>query len=129
MIQPTPRLRKEVEIRAVDSLRQGSLAMENLILRPNIFDVLIQKESGNEVMEVAMKSTALKGRALSKIRLPGNNLILFVKRGGDTTIPHGNTRLYEDDIIALCADLDLVRKARESSLKWGKACSAEVLSW
>jgi Kef-type K+ transport system membrane component KefB len=104
---------KDMEIRAVDFSRQGSLAMENLVLRPNIFDVLIQEESGNEVMEVAMKSTALKGRALSEIRLPGNSLILFVKRGGDTIIPHGNTRLYEDDIIALCGDFDSVHKARK----------------
>ena len=103
---------REMEVHTVDFSRQGLLAMENFILRPNIFDVLMQDESDKEVMEVVMKSTAFKGRALKDIRLPGNSLILFVKRGGETIIPHGSTRLYEDDVIALCGDFDSVQKAR-----------------
>lgn len=103
---------KEMDIRTIDFSRQGSLAMENLILRPNLFDVLIQEASPNEIQEVIMTNPDLSGQALSELRLPGNSLILFIKRGGDTIIPHGKTRLYQKDIIALAGDLDSVLHAR-----------------
>jgi Kef-type K+ transport system membrane component KefB len=104
---------KEMDVRTVDFSIQGSLAMENLILRPNLFDVLIQETSASAIQEVTVKSPTISGKALSDIRLPGNSLILFVKRGGDTIIPHGKTRLYQDDIIAVCGDLESVSRARE----------------
>jgi len=104
---------KEMEIRAVDFSRQGTLAMENLILRPNVFDVLLQEESANEIQEVTLQNASLSGKALSQIRLPGNSLILFIKRAGGTIIPHGKTRLYLEDIIALSGDLESVLLARK----------------
>ncbi|NOY54343.1 MAG: hypothetical protein GXP58_12135 [Deltaproteobacteria bacterium] len=122
---------KEMEIRTVDFARQGTLAIENLILRPNVFDVLLQEESANEIEEVALQNAALSGKALNQIRLPGNSLILFIKRANGTIIPHGKTRLYLDDIIALYGDLESVLLARnlftgteeENSFPSGWSCS------
>jgi Kef-type K+ transport system membrane component KefB len=104
---------KEMEIRSVDFRRQGSLAMENLILRPNLFDVLLQEATANEIQEVTMNNPQLSGKSLSEIRLPGNSLILFIKRSADTIIPHGKTRLYMKDIIAISGDLESVMQARK----------------
>ncbi len=105
---------REMEIRTVDFSRQGCLAMENLILRPNLFDVLVQEATANEVQEIVVTHPACSGLPLQDIRLPGNSLILFIKRGGDTIIPHGRTRLYLDDIVAVCGDLDSVVHARKT---------------
>lgn len=104
---------KEMAIRTVDFSRQGTLAMENLILRPNVFDVLLQEESANEIEEVTVRNPALSGKALSQIRLPGNSLVLFIKRANGTIIPHGKTRLYLEDIIALSGDLESILLARK----------------
>lgn len=103
----------EMDVRTVDFSRQGALAMENLILRPNIFDVLIQEAAASEIQELTMDNPELAGKSLSELHLPGNSLILFIKRGGDTIIPHGKTRLYEKDIIAVCGDLESVLHARK----------------
>jgi Trk K+ transport system NAD-binding subunit len=102
-----------MDIRTVDFSRQGALAIENLILRPNLFDVLIQDAAASEIQEIVIHNDEISGKALSDIHLPGNSLILFVKRGGETIIPHGKTRLYLEDGITLCGDLDSVLQARQ----------------
>ncbi len=104
---------KEMGVRTVNFSHQGAFAMENLILRPNLFDVLIQESSTSEIQEMTMSNSELSGKALSEIRLPGNSLILFIKRAGETIIPHGKTRLYQQDIIAVCGDLESVLHARK----------------
>jgi Kef-type K+ transport system membrane component KefB/Trk K+ transport system NAD-binding subunit len=104
---------QEMEIKTVDFSRQGALAMENLVLRPNVFDVLFQEASANEIQEITIRNVAMSGKALSEIRLPGNSLILFIRRAGGTIIPHGKTRLYLEDILALSGDLESVLRARE----------------
>ncbi len=49
-------------------------------------------------------------------------LILFVKRGGDTTKPHGNTRLYED--VSACGASVASHDHRSGKIR----ARAEVLS-
>ncbi len=104
---------RDMDIRTVDFKRQVTLALENMIIRPNIFDVLVQEATANEFQEITLGNPSIHGKPLEEIRLPGNSLILFVKRNDDLLIPHGKTRLYRKDLIALCGDLDSVLRARE----------------
>jgi Trk K+ transport system NAD-binding subunit len=53
------------------------------------------------------------GRLLRECRLPGDVLILAVRRDGELLVPHANTRLDRDDHLTLVGSREHVRVAFE----------------
>ena len=101
-----------LEARVVAFERQGILAMENLILRPNLVDFLSPEAGDREIQEVEVGAGGPAGRALSEVRLPGDALVLYVRRRDEILLPHGRTRLYPGDVLGICGDPEAVQAAR-----------------
>jgi len=52
-------------------------------------------------------------KSISEVRLPGNSLITIIKRQGDIVIPHGNTKIREDDELSIIGDVNDINELRE----------------
>jgi Trk K+ transport system NAD-binding subunit len=62
------------------------------------------------------------GRPLRSIRLPGNALVMGIRRKGEVIVPHGDTTFRLGDEVMLIGSPSDIREARamlEARLGWG----------
>jgi len=87
------------------------LALEGALHFPAAFDMLSDHEDGVEVREVELSNPRFAGKLLRQIRLPGDALILGLRRDGEVLVPHGNTRLRQGDLLMLVGHQDALAKS------------------
>lgn len=87
------------------------LMAENLVTHPRIFGLLTDNTDDLDILEVKLKNPWYFDTRLSKIKLPGDTLILSIIRNGEKIIPHGNTTLKKGDYLMLVGTTEFVRKA------------------
>jgi Kef-type K+ transport system membrane component KefB/Trk K+ transport system NAD-binding subunit len=95
-------------IRGVAVPLSTSAALENAVLRPNIFQLLVDRPKEYDILEVPLRNRALVGKRLRDIRLPGNCLILLIRRDSELVTPRGSTVLEDRDVLTLAGDSDSV---------------------
>jgi Kef-type K+ transport system membrane component KefB/Trk K+ transport system NAD-binding subunit len=95
-------------IRGVAVPLSTSAALENAILRPNLFQILVDRPKEYDVLEVVLRNRALVGKRLRDIRLPGNCLVLLIRRDAELVTPRGSTVLQDWDSLTLAGDRDSV---------------------
>jgi CPA2 family monovalent cation:H+ antiporter-2 len=88
-----------------------ALALEGALHFPAAFDMLADHTDGVEVREVALNNPRLDRRPLQRIRLPGDALVLGLRREGEVLVPHGNTTLRRGDVLMLVGHPDELRQA------------------
>jgi CPA2 family monovalent cation:H+ antiporter-2 len=87
--------------RVVQPQMATALALEGALHFPAAFDMLANHSDGVEIREGVLNNPPLDGRSLRRIQLPGNVLILGLRRGDDVLIPHGDTVLRQGDVLML----------------------------
>jgi Kef-type K+ transport system membrane component KefB/Trk K+ transport system NAD-binding subunit len=95
-------------IRGVAVPLSTSAALENAVLRPNLFQILVDQPKEYDVLEVTLRNHTLVGKRLRDIRLPHNCLILLIRRDGELVTPRGTTVLQDWDSLTLAGDRDSV---------------------
>jgi Trk K+ transport system NAD-binding subunit len=103
---------QNLEVRVVQPAMATALALEGAFHFPAAFDMLLNKSDDIDVMDVSLRNPALAGRPLRHIRLPGNALVLGMRRQGDIVVPHGDTVLQRGDILMLVGSPDALRQSR-----------------
>ncbi|MDH4197024.1 MAG: cation:proton antiporter [Candidatus Aminicenantes bacterium] len=68
---------------------------------PDLFDLMTSGRTGHQVREILILSGAVSGKSLKELKLGGDILVLAVRRGAESLIPHGETRLLEGDWITV----------------------------
>jgi Kef-type K+ transport system membrane component KefB/Trk K+ transport system NAD-binding subunit len=101
---------QQAGVRVVSVPQATSGALLNAILRPNISQLLVDEPQGYNVVEVAIGAYSA-GRRLSEIRLPGNCIIMLIRRDDANLVPRGSTRLAAGDVATLAGDADSLRDA------------------
>lgn len=84
-----------------------------LARNPALYQLLTRTEDGKEVLEVEVHNPLYFGSRLRKIQLPGDVLILAVRRDGELLVPHGNTLIEELDHLTLAGSIDAIEEARQ----------------
>jgi CPA2 family monovalent cation:H+ antiporter-2 len=88
-------------------------AMLVLLARnPATYALLSRTDDDKEVYEVVLRNDTHVGRGLRDLRLPGDVLIVAIRRDGELLVPHGNTRLEMGDRLTLVGSPESVRTAR-----------------
>jgi Kef-type K+ transport system membrane component KefB len=88
-----------------------ALALEGALHFPAAFDMLADHTDGVEVREVTLNNPRLDRRPLQRIRLPGDALVLGLRREGEVLVPHGNTTVRQGDVLMLVGHPDELRQA------------------
>lgn len=97
---------KEHDIKPMDASNASVVAIENLMYRPLMYGLLSHEIPGVEVVEVKVTNRELHGKRIMNIELPGNALVLLVRKENETGIPHGNTFVEIGDTITLFINED-----------------------
>ena len=93
------------------SLDQAAL-LSLLARNPDIYELLTRTDDNKEVSEVWMHNPAYGARSLRELELPGDVLILSIRRDGEFIVPRGNTQLEYGDHLTLVGTFDHLHKAR-----------------
>jgi Kef-type K+ transport system membrane component KefB/Trk K+ transport system NAD-binding subunit len=103
---------QEMNVRVVQPALAISLAFEAGLQFPAAFELLLDKQDDFEMVDVPLSNRALEGKALRKVRLPGNALVVGIQRQGEVVVPHGDTVLRARDTLLLVGSAESIRQAR-----------------
>ncbi|MCB0207047.1 MAG: cation:proton antiporter, partial [Anaerolineae bacterium] len=84
-----------------------------LARNPDAFRLLTSTDDERNVFEVNLENRALFGVLLRHMRLPGDYLVLSIRRRGELIVPHGNTVLQYGDRLTILGSNDRLREVRE----------------
>ncbi len=77
------------------------VALEGSVLFPESFDVISHQAEEMEMRQVRLRNRRYHNRALKEVRLPGDVLVVRLRRGEDRIVPHGETELKLGDVLLL----------------------------
>lgn len=86
-------------------------SLEGALHFPAAFDMLTNHADGVEVREVELRTAEVIGKRLRNIRLPGDALVLGLRRNGEVLVPHGNTELLNGDLLMLVGHQKTLQEA------------------
>ena len=84
---------------------------QSYINNPNTYNLLFT-ESDFGIIELELNNPDLFNTALSRITLPGNSLILSIKRGKDKIIPHGSNVIEQGDILTIVGSKEYMEEVK-----------------
>jgi Kef-type K+ transport system membrane component KefB len=84
---------------------------QSYINNPNTYNLLFT-ESDFGIIELELNNPDLFNTALSRITLPGNSLILSIKRGKDKIIPHGSNVIEQGDVLTIVGSKEYMEEVK-----------------
>lgn len=101
---------QDLGIRTLNPVVATANALDNLLRRPNLSDLM--QGGDRRILEERVQPGPALGRRIDELRLPGDALVILVRRGQKVIIPHGSTRLARNDIVTLVGERQDVEFAR-----------------
>jgi Kef-type K+ transport system membrane component KefB/Trk K+ transport system NAD-binding subunit len=97
---------KEIGVNALVANMFRAVLLATLARNPDIFSLLTQTTSDQDIRRFRMQNPVFEGRKISSIVLPGDSLIMTIGREGEVLIPHGTTRLQLGDRLSIIGTKD-----------------------
>lgn len=98
-------------IRVVRPQLATVLALEGALHFPAAFDMLTNPTDGVEIREIELNNPRLHRRRLRHIHMPGDALVLGLRRDGEILVPHGDTELRQGDLLMLVGHQEALQYA------------------
>ncbi len=89
----------QLGVEAVDSRRVMATTIENLIVRPTTYHDLVESFENFSLDEIQVSSKEMDGRQVKTIPFHKDAILMIIKRGNESYIPHGETYLRKGDIL------------------------------
>ena len=90
---------------------QASL-LSILVRNPDAYTLLTRTNDDKEVREIIVRNPEYFGRSLTELNLPGDLLVMALRRGDQLMVPQGNTVLSAGDHLTIVGSLDCVEQSR-----------------
>ena len=103
---------KELGVGVVQSTTAVALALESALLYPAAYNILVDTDDNIEVAEVPLAVDRFHRKELRSLNVPGNALVVGVRRKGETIVPHGDTMVRNGDTLIMIGDQDSLDEAR-----------------
>jgi Kef-type K+ transport system membrane component KefB/Trk K+ transport system NAD-binding subunit len=71
---------------------------------PDLFNIMASSRAAHQVCEILVLDQEMSGKSLRDLKLGGDILVLSVRRGGESIIPHGETKLLVGDWVTVYGD-------------------------
>ncbi len=84
-----------------------------LARNPDAFQLLTSTQDERDVIEAKLENRALMGVLVRHLRLPGDYLVMSIRRRGELIVPHGNTVLQLGDRLTILGSADRMREIKE----------------
>jgi Kef-type K+ transport system membrane component KefB/Trk K+ transport system NAD-binding subunit len=99
-------------VRAVQPALATAMALEGALRFPATFDMLAEHGDDVEIGEARLRNLRVSGRLLRQVRLPGNALVMGIRRKGEVIVPHGDTAFRLGDVVMLIGSPADIREAQ-----------------
>ena len=80
---------------------------------PDVLDLLKTTSEDRAAREIFVRNRQVAGRQLRDLKLPGDLLVLAIRRDQRLLIPHGDASFEIGDRVSLIGDHNSLRTARE----------------
>jgi NhaP-type Na+/H+ or K+/H+ antiporter/Trk K+ transport system NAD-binding subunit len=105
---------EELGIRVMNPAAATATILSNLVRRPSIFGLLTGSAANDaDITEVVVASDAVAGKALKDLKIPGDSLVMLIRREGRRMIPHGDSLLAPGDVLTIVGTNGATERARE----------------
>jgi len=103
---------EQLGVIAVNPVREQIALLEVLTRNPAIYSILTGMQENKEVLEVDVRSNLCSGVEIRDLSLPGDVLVLALRRNGDVLIPNDGTSIELGDHLTLIGSLECIEAAR-----------------
>ncbi len=79
---------------------------------PDLYQLLTRTGDDMSTRDMTMHNERIAGLPLKQLELPGDLLVLAIRRGNELLVPQGDTRLESGDRLTLVGSVESVEKAR-----------------
>ena len=107
-----PRFEK-IGVTTMNAAVDQAALLSILVRNPDAYELLTRTNDDKEVREIVVRNPDFVGRALKALNLPGDLLIMAVRRGDQLLVPKGSTVLALGDQITVVGSWDFVEASRE----------------
>lgn len=90
---------KQIGVDAVDIRRVMATTIENLIIRPTTYHDLVESFENFSLDEITVGKKVIDGRQVKSIPFHSDAILMIIKRGSSSYIPHGDTYLRLGDVL------------------------------
>ncbi len=108
---------QQLGVETVDARGVIATTMENLIVRPTTYHTLVESFDEFYVEEIRISNPSIEGKLLRDLHLNHNAIIMLIKRGEESFIPHGDVNFRIGDVIHLFGNEIAVEDARDKFVK------------
>jgi Kef-type K+ transport system membrane component KefB/Trk K+ transport system NAD-binding subunit len=84
-----------------------------LVRNPDAYQLLTRTSDDKEVREIVVRNPTYLNRPLSDLNLPGDLLIMALRRGDQLMVPKGSTELASGDHLTIVGSLNCVEECRQ----------------
>lgn len=99
---------EQLGVAAMNAAMDQASLIVLLARNPAIYELLTRTDDDKIVQEISITNPEYLHRTLRSIRLPGDVLILAVRRNGDLIVPRGNTELEYGDHLTIMGSQEAV---------------------
>ena len=90
----------------------AALDQANLLVmvarNPALYELMTRTDDNKEVIEIIVQSEACSGKKLRDLNLPGDVLVLALRRDSELLVPHGNTQIMIGDHLAMVGSAECI---------------------
>jgi Kef-type K+ transport system membrane component KefB/Trk K+ transport system NAD-binding subunit len=104
---------KEINIDTFSWLFDVPAMIAAMVRNPIAYQMLADTNSDKEIFEVIIQNRFIFRKRIRDIRLPGDVLIISVRRNGEIILPHGGTEIQRGDSVTIAGSKDCLCEARE----------------
>jgi len=101
---------RDLGIRSMSPITSAASILDNLITHPSLFSMYELGERG-DIIEIPVSNPEMIGTPVRDLHLPTDVLIVLVRRGDATLIPHGDLVIESSDLVTFMGARGAVRKA------------------
>jgi len=104
-----------LDVRVVQPAMAMAIGLEGALNFPSALSTLSDKSDEFDLADAPLGNPELIDLALRQVHLPGQALVLGVRRRGqgEIVVPHGDTILREGDVLMLCGNPAALAEARQ----------------
>lgn len=103
---------RALDVYTVEPAMATALALEGALLFPASYTMMVNQYDNVDLLDVVLLNNTIIGQSLRSLRLPGNALVLGIRREGEVVVPHGDTMLQQGDILMLVGSPEAIHETQ-----------------
>jgi Kef-type K+ transport system membrane component KefB/Trk K+ transport system NAD-binding subunit len=107
-----PRFEK-IGVTTMNAAVDQAALLSILVRNPDAYELLTRTTDDKEVREVVVRNPVYSGSSLNDVDLPGDLLIMALRRDGQLMVPRGDVVLNAGDHLTVVGSLECVERSRE----------------